>query len=101
MAEAVLIEVAVKGKDRFKPSRLDEGEGCAVREAEVFVMVPHEDTFCLRLDHGGHPESRDPRGSEGMEELDCEGVTCPRTHERGGLIYNVIRSVKLGPGGFK
>src|SRR3972149_4659673 len=99
VAESVLAEVPVKGEDRPQAFGVDQGEGCAVREAEVLVRVANEDALCLGLDGRRDTDQPNAGGFQGGQERDCAGVirTGPGGRARPG--HDVGGGGRLGGGG--
>src|SRR3990172_744642 len=101
VAESVLAEVAVKGEDRPKAFGVDQGEGCAVREAEVLVRVANEDALCLGLDGRRDKDQPNAGGFQGAQERDCAGVIRTGPDERTRLVHDVVRGERLGATSFE
>ena len=63
VAKAILTEVPVKRENRVKSLGLDQGKGCAVGEAEVFIRMAQENALRLGLDRWGDAKDDNSRGS--------------------------------------
>jgi hypothetical protein len=101
VAKAILTEVPVKRKNRLKSLDLDQGKGCAVGEAEVFIRMAKENALRLGLDRWGDAKDDNSRGSSGPKELRGKAVARTGPDERARFIHDVVRGVKLGSDGYE